>query len=106
MKVLATLAIVSAASASNLGYWKLYCGDSCSTDALINQGDFYTNVSTTCTSIGNTYAYCYLEVPEGFTSIYHASISAEATCGSPTILNGGDCTGAGSWISYEMIYSA
>ena len=30
MKVLATLAIVSAASASNLGYWKLYCGDSVS----------------------------------------------------------------------------
>lgn len=78
----------------------------CSAGALISQGDFYTNVSTACTSLGDTYAYCYLEVPEGFTAIYHSSLSAEATCGTPTILNSGDCAGAGSWISYEMIYSA
>ncbi|RAO65245.1 uncharacterized protein BHQ10_001257 [Talaromyces amestolkiae] len=108
MKVFATLAaIVSVTTAqATLGYWKLYCGDSCSTGTLINQGNFITNVTTDCTSLGATYEYCYLEVPEEYQAIYHLSLSAGTACGLPTILGGGECTSAGSWDSYEMVYSA
>jgi hypothetical protein len=73
---------------------------------LINQGNFITNASTACISLSAIYSYCYLKVPKDYLAVYHMSLSADATCGSPTIIGGGECTSAGSWDSYEVIYSA
>lgn len=126
MKVFATIAALATLASAEIGYWKLYCGDSvshstlyilkakrtdhshcqCSTGALINQGDIETNVTTTCTSLGATYDYCYLEVDESYPNVYRSVLSADTTCGRSTnpVLSGGECTSAGSWKYYEIYY--
>ncbi|KUL83122.1 hypothetical protein ZTR_10999 [Talaromyces verruculosus] len=106
MKVFATLAVLATIANAEIGYWKLYCGDSCSTGTLINQGDIETNVTTTCTSLGATYDYCYLEVDESYPNVYRSVLSADTTCGRSTnpVLSGGECTSAGSWEYYEIYY--
>lgn len=125
MKFLAPLvSMLSVAAAADS--WGIYCGDGvslsptvrrkidlmcanltcspnhlqCSDGLLIVGG---TSELSSCQTLGEIWSYCYLIVDSGdFTATL---FTEESGCTDGVTLSNGDCTGAGNWVSFEVVSS-
>ncbi|OKL57957.1 hypothetical protein UA08_06662 [Talaromyces atroroseus] len=109
MKYITALsAILSAASAQVTVYpwWEFYCGSSCTDGTLIGSGTLDVNL-TGCTDLGTTYDYCYF-VSEKNTTMYRVDLSEKPDCWADAnpVLYSGDCSSAGNWGWYGILYDA